>query len=189
VKPAILWALPLVVLGVLAAWVLWETIHLGNLRALQASAILWSLAMIFLVFGLRYRGLTMRRAGLVLLGSLYFGLHVLFLPLDLIPALTFLTLLLAYLELRVLAERFAPIYARDLSPEARARIRGGLARAAARLSLAGAMAFLVPIFAEDLAVAGTVPVTTIPTALVLAGALVAVIVLLALLPVWQRREE
>lgn len=187
--PAILWALPLVVLGILAVWVLWDAIHLDDLRVLQGAGILWGLTMIFLAFGLRYRVLRMRRAGIVLLGSLYFGLHVLSLPLDLIPALAFLTLVLAYVELRVLAERFASIYARDLPPEARARIRGGLARASARLFLAGAMAFLVPIFAEDLAVAGTVPVTTIPSALLLAGALVAVIVLLALLPVWQRRDE
>jgi len=89
----------------------------------------------------------------------------------------------------VLADRFVPIYRRDLSTEARVRIRGGLVRGAARLTLAGAMAFLLPVFAEDLAVAGTLPVTTIPTALILAGGLVAVIVLLALMPVWQRRRE
>ncbi len=188
-KPAILWALPLVVLGMLAAWVLWDANLLVDLRALQAGAILLGIAMILLAFGLRYRVLPMRRAGIVLLGCLYFGLHVLWLPLDLIPALAFLTLLLAHLELRFLAERFAPIYARDLSPEARARIRGGLVRAAARLSFVGAMAFLVPIFAEDLAVAGTVPVTTIPTALLLAGGFVAVILLLGLLPAWQRQSE
>ena len=176
-------------LGILAAWVLWEAIRLDNARALQACAILWGFAIVCLAFGLRYRVPSMRRAGLVLLGFLYFGIHVLFLPLQLIPALAFLTLLLMHVELRVLAERFAPIYARDLSPEALASIRGGLVRGVARLSLATAMAFVIPIFAADLAVAGTVPVTTIPTALLLAGGLVAVIVLLALLPVWQRRRE
>ncbi len=188
-KPAILSALPLMVLSILAAWVVWEVIGLGSVRALQAGLILWGFAIVCLVLGLRYRAPSMRRSGLLILGFLYFGLHVLFLPLDLIPALAFLTLLLVHVELRVLAERFAPIYGKDLSPESRRRIRGGLVRAMVRLSLAAAMALLIPIFAEDLAVAGTVPVTTIPTALLLAAGLVAVIVLLALLPVWQRRRE
>jgi len=189
VTPAALSALPVAALAVLAAWVLWEVIHLDSGRALQAGVVLWGFANVCLAFGLRYRSPSMRRAGLVLLGFLYFGLHVLFLPLDLIPALAFLTLFLVHIELRVLADRFVPIYRRDLSTEARVRIRGGLVRGAARLTLAGAMAFLLPVFAEDLAVAGTLPVTTIPTALILAGGLVAVIVLLALMPVWQRRRE
>jgi len=45
----------------------------------------------------------------------------------------------------------------------------------------------VPILAADLAVAGIVPATTIPTAIVLAGALVAVVALLALMPSLSRR--
>jgi hypothetical protein len=176
-----------VVLGALAAWALLDVLRLTSLRELQTGAIVWGIAMVFLAFGLRYRGVSMRRAGIILLGTLYFGLHVIRLPLDLAAALAFLTLLFVYVELRVLVELFAPIYARDLTPEARARIRGGLGRALLRLFGAASMAYLVPVFAEDLAVAGTVPTTTIPTAILLAAAFVAVVVVLALLPRWEER--
>jgi hypothetical protein len=44
------------------------------------------------------------------------------------------------------------------------------------------VAVVVPLFAADLAVAGVVPLTTIPTALLLSAGLVAVVVLIALLP-------
>ncbi len=187
--PAVLAGLPPALLGLLAAWSLWDVLQVDNARGLQATAVLWVLSVVCLAFGVRYGAPALRRAGLALLGFLYFGVHVLFLPLALVPALTFLVILFVQVELRVLAERFAPIVARNLSVETRAVVRGGLARAVARLSMATAMAFLIPIFAADLAVAGTVPVTTIPTALLLAGGLVAVIVILALLPVWQRRRE
>jgi hypothetical protein len=50
------------------------------------------------------------------------------------------------------------------------------------------MAFLLPIFAGELALAGTVPLTTIPTAVALAAALITVLVLLALLPTLERRR-
>src|SRR5439155_628090 len=48
------------------------------------------------------------------------------------------------------------------------------------------LSVVVPILAADLAVAGIVPTTTIPTAIALAGALVAVVALLALLPSLKR---
>ena len=48
------------------------------------------------------------------------------------------------------------------------------------------LSVVVPILAADLAVAGIVPATTIPTAIALAGALVAVVALLALLPSLKR---
>jgi hypothetical protein len=44
------------------------------------------------------------------------------------------------------------------------------------------VAVVVPLFAADLAVAGVVPLTTIPSALLLSVGLVAVVVLIALLP-------
>jgi hypothetical protein len=50
------------------------------------------------------------------------------------------------------------------------------------------VAFLASSLAADLALAGTLPVTTIPTALVLAAALIGVILILALWPVLERRE-
>ena len=49
------------------------------------------------------------------------------------------------------------------------------------------LSVVVPILAADLAVAGIVPATTIPTAIALAGALVAVVALLALMPSLSRR--
>ncbi len=174
------------VLGILAGWTLVEVVGIHDARALQAGIVVWGLAFVGFALGFRYRVPTLRRVGLVLLGSLYFGLHVLVAPLSLIPALVFLVLLIAIVELRVLAERFSPILMRDVSQEARAAIRGALLRAVVRLSLASALALLIPIFAADLAVAGTVPLTTIPTALILAGGLVTVIMLLALFPRWQR---
>src|SRR2546427_272076 len=57
----------------------------------------------------------------------------------------------------------------------------GIGAAAVILSVVG------PILAAALAVAGIVPATTIPTAIALAGALVAVVALLALMPSLSRR--
>jgi len=53
--------------------------------------------------------------------------------------------------------------------------------------VAAVLSVVVPVLAADLAVAGIVPATTIPTAIALAGALVAVVALLALLPSLSRR--
>ena len=188
-KAAGLWVPAFVSLGLLIGWSVAEIAQIPDGRAEQAFAILVALGILNLVLGWRFRVNLMRRSGLLLVALPYFAAHAHWLPLDAAAAVGFLVVALAHVELRILAERFAPLYLRDLGPEDLARIRASLMRASLRVGAATAMAFLLPIFAGDLALAGTVPVTTIPTALLLAAGLVAVIVLLALLPVWQRRRQ
>ena len=69
------------------------------------------------------------------------------------------------------------------------RIDGAFGRAVLRLIIAAVLSVIVPILAADLAVAGIVPATTIPTAIALAGPLVAVVTLLALTPCLSRRAS
>ncbi len=58
-----------------------------------------------------------------------------------------------------------------------------------RLTIASILAVVIPLLAADLATAGVVPVTTIPTALLLSAALVAVVLILALLPSLESKVE
>ena len=62
-----------------------------------------------------------------------------------------------------------------------------MGRAVLRLTVAAVLSVVVPILAADLAVAGVVPVTTVPTAIALAAGLVAVVALLAVVPSLERR--
>jgi hypothetical protein len=102
--------------------------------------------------------------------------------------LGFLTLALFAVELRIVADRFVPLYAGLLEGEDRERVGTALLRSLIRVVAVSGVAFLASSLAADLALAGTLPVTTIPTALVLAAALIGVILILALWPVLERRE-
>jgi hypothetical protein len=135
------------------------------------------------------RGRPVAWLGLVGLGAAYVGSRLVAHGLDVLPALAFVTLAIVHGELRTLAERFGLLYGREVSKEARGRIDEALARAVLRLVVAGLLAVLVPVFAADLALAGAIPATSIGSAVLLAGGLVVVAALLALLPLLGAERE
>ncbi len=177
-----LWAAPIAAIVVLAAWALYDFLGITD-QALASEFILPLLASLILIaLGLRLSRLIVRRLGVLLLAGTYFVAHALALPPDPAPALGFMTLALVAVEMRLLAARFAPIYLLHLGEEDRARLDDALGRSILRIGVVAATAFLGSVLAADLALAGTLPVTSIPTALILAGALIAVVFLLALWP-------
>ena len=168
----------------LLGWAFLDILRVPVAQAQNGLGIVLVLAALALASGLASSVAFLRRLGFLLTAAAYFLAHALWLPLEVVPALAYVTLLLVFVEFRVLAARFAPLFQEELTPEERTKVLGTLGRAAVRLSATAAMAVLLPIFAGDLALAGTVPLTTIPSAIALAAGLVAVIVLLALLPTW-----
>jgi hypothetical protein len=123
-----------------------------------------------------------RRLGLLFLGGTYVVAHAFVLGIQLLPALAVVTLMIAYVQVRILAERFAPLFLSSITSVQRQQFGRALRKALTRLAAALVVAVVVPLFAADLAVAGVVPLTTIPSALLLSVGLVAVVVLIALLP-------
>lgn len=189
VGPVALWAPAVAVCALLVVWALLDVFRIPDLRAQGGFTIVLAFAMLFVTGGLRIPSSVLRRLGFVLLAAAYFMPHAFWIPLDAAPAIAYVTLFLVFVELRVLASRFAPLFEKDLTPEERAKVRGTLGRAGLRLFGTAATAILLPIFAGDLALAGTVPLTTIPSAVAMAAGLVVVIVLLALLPTWTSRSR
>ena len=184
---AALRAAPYVSLAALLAWTGVEVSRITWPRWDVALEALFLLGAGCAVLGQLPRLRPGRRAGLVLVGAAYVGARVLELGVDVIPAVAYVTLGIVHGELRVLAERFGPLYERELPQGTRRGIDAALARATMRIGLATGLAILVPILAADLALTGAVPLTTVPTAIFLAVAFVLTAALLALLPVLERR--
>lgn len=173
---------PSALLGLLEAGVAWDlsavadrTWIAGLVLALVANLLLLAVAEV-----LHWRWA--RWLGLVLLGTTYVVAHAFLLGVQLLPALAVVASLMAYVEVRILAERFAPLFLARITPAQQRQFGRALIKALTRLAAALMVAVVVPLFAADLAVAGVVPLSTIPTALLLAAGLVAVVVLIALLP-------
>jgi hypothetical protein len=173
----LLWSLPVAAVALLAAWALLDFLLIPRTETAQELGVVLLGGLASIALGLRFGVRSLRQLGFVLVVASYFGAHVLVLPMDPVAALLYLTLALLALELRLLAERFAPIYAGRLA----------LRRSALRLAAVAGVAFLGSDLAADLAFAGTVPATTITTALLLAAALIGIVVLLALWPILERR--
>lgn len=184
----LLWALPLAAVAGLAAWALLDLLAIPKIGLVQSLVVLLLAGLAAIAVGLRFRLPVLGRLGLVLVVLTYFGTHVFVLPMDPAAALLYLTLALVAVELRILANRFAPIFAEKLEPEDRHRVTEALQRSALRIIAAGGVAYLGSYLAADLAFAGTLPARTIPTALLLSAALVAVVLLLALWPILERRR-
>src|SRR5256712_724760 len=180
--PVALRAAPVVTLTVLLGWAIWDVSAIGDGRWIAALFAILGIGTAALVVSFVFHWRGIRAIGLIAIGAGYVGAHALVLGVQLVPALVFLSVLISQVELRILAERFAPLYEAGLRPDERTRIHSALGRAILRLVIAGVLSVVVPIIAADLAVAGVVPATTIPTAIALAGALVAVVALLALVP-------
>ena len=183
----VLRAAPSVTLALLVVWSILDVLSIPDPRRGFPLLGLAAAGVAFLLLDPKFRARSTRTLGLVCIGAAYLIAHAVILGIDLVPALVFISVLIIQVELRVLAERFAPRFEVDPGPDAQRRIRGALGRAVLRLTVAAVLSVVVPILAADLAVAGVVPVTTIPTAIALAAGLVAVVALLALVPSLERR--
>jgi hypothetical protein len=175
-------AVPLGLLGLLEVWVVIDLVSVPDPRWGAALGILWVTNVVFLAGSTILRRRWARWIGLVALGSTYIAMHAFVLGVQLIPALGFVCLLIVQVELRILAERFSPLFASTITVPERHKIGGALARALLRLAIASILSVVVPLLAANLSAAGFVPVTTVPSAFLLSAALVAIVVLLALLP-------
>lgn len=187
VTATVLWTLPVVGVFGLFSWAFVD--FLGVPPSVTSEILIGALLTAFAVtvFGLRLGTAFLRRAGLGLLVLTYFLAHLTLLPVDATASLGFLSLALCTIELRILADRFVPLYTGDLRDEDRERVGSTLQRSLVRVVAVSGIAFLAAILGADLALAGTLPVTSIPTALVLAAALIGVILVLALWPVLEAR--
>ena len=181
--------LPVLVALALFAWALVDFLDIPSTALRQDFVVALLVALAATVLGVRIEYGPLRRFGLGLLVAAYLAVHLVLLPLDAASSIGFLTLALFAVELRLVADRFVPLYVGSLEAEDRERLGSALQRSLVRVVAVSGIAFLGSTLAADLALAGTLPVTTIPTALVLAAALVCVILLLALWPLLERRES
>ena len=184
------WALraaPVVTLAALLGWAIWDVSAIGDGRWIATLLAILGVGAAVLIISSVFHWRGIRAIGLIAIGTGYVAAHAFVLGVQLVPALVFLSVLISQVEQRILAARFAPLYEAGLRPEERGRIHNALGRAVLRLIIATVLSVVIPIIAADLAVAGVVPTTTIPTAIALAGALVAVVALLALMPSLSRR--
>ncbi len=185
----ILSVLPVLVALALFAWALVDFLDIPSTALRQDFVVALLVALAATLLGIRIEYGPLRRFGLGLLVAAYLTVHIVLLPLDAASSIGFLTLALFAVELRLVADRFVPLYVGSLEAEDRERLGSALQRSLVRIVAVSGIAFLGSTLAADLALAGTLPVTTIPTALVLAAALVCVILLLALWPLLERRES
>lgn len=180
-------AVPLVVLGSLQVWAFIDLVSASHTRESIPLGLLWAAGAVFLAVGDISRWRWTRWVGLPALVGAYLGLHAFVLGVQLLPALGFVTLLIVQVELRILADRFGPLFASTMTDVESRRIEGALVRTLVRLALASSLSIALPLAAANLSAAGFVPATTIPSAFLLAASLVAVVALLALFPTSERR--
>ncbi len=185
--PAALDAAPVALVAALAAWAFWDFLAIPQTLVAQLFAAVLLAGVAGLILGLRFRVVPVRRVGLALVALSYLAAHTIALPLNPAPALGFLTATLVAVELRILAERFAPVLRMDLDPETRGRVEEALARCLIRIAAAAGLGFLGSTLTADLALSGSLPMRSIATALVLSLALIAVVLLLAFWPSIERR--
>ncbi len=184
-----LWVATLGVAAALVAWAVAQALGIPDPSARGEALFFFFLSVFVHAAGFSSGLRPLRSVGLVGIGVVYFVSQLLSFGIALEPSLAYVTLLVAYVELLQITERFVPLFERPHLPEARMRIRGALARAYLRLVVAAAVAFLISLLAADLSGAGTVPTTTIPTALFLAIGFLVVVWLLAVLPMLERRAS
>ena len=167
----------------------WEILSVSDRAWIAGLASSFGANLVLMVLSETLRWRWSRWFALVLLGSTYVVAHTFVLGIQLLPALAVVGLLIAYVQVRILAERFAPLFMGTITSAQRHQFGRALRRALTRLAAALLVAVVVPLFAADLAVAGVIPVTTISTALLLAAGLVVVVVIIALLPTLDARAR
>jgi hypothetical protein len=180
---------PLLLLGSLQVWLLADLLSLGDRRWVNPAVVLWFANLALFASSAAFRWRWARRLGPIALGSTYVGVHAFLLGVQLVPAVTFVSILIGQVELRILVERFAPLLRASITSAEQAQIGGALLRAVLRISIACALSIVVPLLAAEVASTGLVPLTSILTAFLLSGALIVVVVLLALLPALERRAR
>jgi hypothetical protein len=180
--------LPVALLAILEAWLLADILVMGD-PPVVFVIVLWVLNLAFFSLSTVFHWRWARWLGLVVLGSTYVGIHAAVLGVPLVPALGFVSLLIAQVELRTLAERFTPLFLPSITSEERRRIGGALVRAILRVSIACVLSIVVPWLVAEVASTGIVPLTSIATAFLLSAALIAIVALLALLPALERRAR
>jgi len=188
ISPALRYT-PLAVLALLESWVVWDLLAVPDRRWIAALSLPFVVNVAFLVLSRASHRRWARWIGLMALGTIYVVMHAFVLGIQLVPALLFVSVLIGQVELRILAERFAPLFLVTLTATQQRQIGSALLRALIRLTIASILAIVIPLLAADLATAGVVPVTTIPTALVLSAGLVAVVLIIALLPSLEPKAE
>ncbi len=184
---ALLTAAPVVLVTILAAWAFWDFLGIPETILARSFIALLLVGLGALAIGFRFASGALRRLGFALVVVSYVGAHLFVLPLDPAAALAFVTLVLVAVEVRILAERFAPIFAAELDLEDRDRLQEALAHALMRIVVASAIAFLGSYLTADLALSGALPLRTIPTALLLSMGLILVVLLLAFWTSVERR--
>src|SRR2546428_376281 len=159
--PVALQTAPVVMPALLVGWAMLDVSAIGDGRwsAALFTVLLTGVAAVILSAVLH--GRRIRAIGPIAVGAAYVGAHAFVLGVQLMPALVFLSVLISQVELRILAERFSPLYKAALRPDERTRIHGALGRAILRLMVAAVLSVVVPVLAADLAVAGIVPETAI----------------------------
>lgn len=182
-------AAPVVVLAVLAAWTLADVLSVGRTGWTLALLVLAVTALDLSVLGFTEWGAWPRRVGVFLLGGTFFGARLVELGIEPVGAFAYVTLAIVYVELRILSDRFGPLYATSVSAEARTAIDTALGRQALRLLLASSVAVFLPILAADLAIAGTLPVRSVTTAFLASVGIMGIVVFLALSPLLRRASH
>ncbi len=178
---------PVALVAGLAAWAFWDFLGIPVDVLTRGFVAVLLVGLAALLLGLRFAVAALRRLGLLLVAVSYLGAHLFALPLDSAAALGFLTLVLVAVELRILAERFAPVFRADLGAEVRDRVRQAFARSVLRIAAAAAIGFMGSTLTADLALSGALPLRSIASALFLSMALIAVVLLLAFWPSVDRR--
>ena len=178
---------PSVLRGLLAAWALWDLLPVAEARAFTELVVVLVASVVAEALGSALQVPYLHLAALAGIGGVYVSAHLFILGIPVEQAFGFVTLLLVVVTLRQVLRRFDAVLALPLLPETRARVHGALARSLLRVTVAAAVAYLVAVLAADLSGAGTVPTTSIPTALFLAIGFLVVVLLLALLPFMERR--
>lgn len=168
--------------ALLAAWTLVDVSQIPDIRAVGVLTSVVGFGAVLYALGIRFESAPPVRLGLVFVGGTYLVAHIASLGVDVAAAALFLTAGILVVELRTLGRRFDPLLASDLPEDTRRLVLVALVRSTWRLFITSLVAVFLPLLAADVALAGTLPVTTVPAALVLAGGLVAVVLLLARLP-------
>jgi len=187
-SPTLRWT-PIAILALLESWVAWDLLAVPDRRWITALALPFVANLAFLLLSRGAHRRWARWCGLLALSTTYVVSHAFALGVQVLPALVFVSLLIAQVELRILAERFAPLFLTTITSAQQRQIGSALLRALIRLTIASFLAVVIPLLAADLATAGVVPVTTIPTAFLLSAGLVAVVLIIALLPSLESNPE
>ena len=127
--PSALRAAPVVTLAFLVGWAVLDVSAIGDGRWAPGLLAVLGIGAAAVVLSVVFRWRGIRPVGLVAIGASYIGAHAFVLGVQLVSALVFLSFLISQAELRILAERFAPLFEAALPPGERSRIHSALGRA------------------------------------------------------------